>query len=106
MSNRSIRGSYYELLKTDEWKEFRKEVLEQYNHECCWCGETKRLNVHHKVYIDGRYPWEYSMKEVCVYCKDCHTLIHESADYIWASCLKMDPKVITTMVNILKEWKL
>ena len=99
MTSRNIRKSYFELMKTEEWKSFREDVLERYKHQCWWCGDTKRLNVHHLVYKEGRLPWEYSMNDVRVYCMYCHSALHEYADIVWSECLKMDLKKLHGMAK-------
>ena len=39
----------------------------------------KALNVHHKYYVNGNKPWEYSSDALVTLCEDCHCDIHKSA---------------------------
>lgn len=36
------------------------------------------LHVHHKYYILGKYPWEYTDDALITVCSDCHSEIHEN----------------------------
>ena len=38
----------------------------------------KALNVHHRYYVDGKNPWEYSNDALITLCQDCHCLEHKS----------------------------
>ena len=73
---------YKELLAKQEWIEFSKKVKEYYGFHCQECGtKTKSLHAHHKVYYTrkhkiSRLPWEYEMKDMAVYCCDCHKKVH------------------------------
>lgn len=35
------------------------------------------LHVHHKYYIEDRYPWEYDDSALITLCSDCHSEIHK-----------------------------
>lgn len=67
------------LYQKSEWKEFRKEVLELDGNKCSKCnrdGNEITLQIHHKLYIDGRKPWEYGTKDCITLCKGCHAEEH------------------------------
>jgi hypothetical protein len=36
------------------------------------------LNVHHKYYQEGLYPWEYPDDALVTYCEKCHQNLHET----------------------------
>lgn len=71
-------GSYRELLQTNEWKAFSKDIRQ--NHGGC-CRVCKRRDVvtqvHHLFYDAQRKPWEYTAEEVVLLCADCHEQTHE-----------------------------
>jgi 5-methylcytosine-specific restriction endonuclease McrA len=69
---------YQSLLADPRWQRRRLEVLERAGWRCTRChNENKQLHVHHRQYIYGRMPWEYSDDELVVLCDDCHGLEHE-----------------------------
>lgn len=62
-----------------EWKNFRNHLFELDGFKCCKCGRNHNevtLQVHHKIYIKGRLPWEYSLKDCETLCKGCHSALH------------------------------
>ena len=63
-----ITEEYRRYLRSDEWKEKRKEFLESENYECEECG-NKATQVHHKSY-ENIYNEE--REDVEVLCRDCH----------------------------------
>ena len=66
---------YKAYLKSPEWKARREAVLIRDNHECCFCGTKKRLQVHHKRYDDlGNEP----LTDLATFCHDCHKSGHRS----------------------------
>ena len=65
--------------RSKQWKAFRDEVLRLDGYRCGRClrqhGEVV-LQVHHKKYIPGRKPWEYSHDMCEAICKGCHAEEH------------------------------
>lgn len=41
-------------------------------------GGVTILNVHHKLYVKGRNPWEYMDEDLITLCIDCHRKVHET----------------------------
>ena len=39
----------------------------------------KGLNIHHKIYIKGREPWDYDQDSFELLCNDCHRDVHEKS---------------------------
>lgn len=66
--------------RDSKWKLFRDEILELDGSSCCKCGrgsfDEVVLQVHHKKYIRGLMPWEYSYNDCETICKGCHAEIH------------------------------
>ena len=73
---KKAKPTYQELLKTDEWKKRRKEILDKKGYICSNCGKRFGLEVHHLRYINGRKPWEYEDEDLIVLCDICHKKIH------------------------------
>jgi len=69
-----------EFWKHPEWLAFRERVLESDGYRCRACDRPASpkviLQVHHKKYVDGRKPWEYSPAEVESLCRGCHGSRH------------------------------
>ena len=78
---------YEKQLKDKRWRLLRKEVIEERGGKCEMCGCSSNLCVHHKVYIKGRYAWEYPKRHLMVLCRECHEKVHgidldKSADFL------------------------
>lgn len=61
------------------WQEFRIEVIELDGGRCKQCGRSEPgvvLQVHHKKYIPGHNPWQYSYEDCETLCKGCHAAEH------------------------------
>ncbi len=95
--------SYAEKLSSIKWKTFRIDILLRDKLTCQSCKKNKKeptihliespylkssdlklidfdsigLQVHHKCYISGREPWEYSMDELISLCGQCHQQEHK-----------------------------
>lgn len=69
--------TYKEMLKQEKWASKRREILERDSHKCLNCESNFSLQVHHKVYITGRLPWEYSNSQLITLCDSCHSTLHE-----------------------------
>ena len=69
---------YHEVyLKSDEWKETRKQVLEHYDHKCALCGSSEKLNVHHLVYKDYQSGEKDRLEDLICLCENCHMWFHK-----------------------------
>lgn len=65
--------TYSEKLRDTRWKEKRQEILERDNYCCKLCNDDNVvLNVHHKIYLDGKNPWDYPNDLLITYCVSCH----------------------------------
>ena len=73
------KSEYAELLLREEWKVVRKRIVERDNYTCQDCGNDNcKLNVHHKIYINGKKPWEIPDNVLISLCDNCHTKAHEN----------------------------
>lgn len=67
------------LYNKNEWKEFRENVKESDGYKCTICGRKEGevvLQVHHKIYIPGKLPWEYGTENCETVCRGCHAAEH------------------------------
>lgn len=73
------KQEYSELLKDERWKTFRLKIIKRDKYQCTNC-RTKNclLHVHHKIYIEGRMPWQYNPEHVVTLCTHCHKQVHET----------------------------
>ena len=66
--------------KRQEWRKFREELIELDGCACCRCGRGPAtgivLQVHHKLYVSGKMPWEYAYSDCETLCKGCHSSEH------------------------------
>ncbi len=72
------KTEYIEYLKSDEWKERRKYLMELAGGSCSKCGE-KATQLHHLNY-DNLGDEELEV-DVIALCKDCHEEIHGQGEY-------------------------
>lgn len=67
--------NYSEKLRDPRWQKKRLKILERDNFTCLNCNsDNVSLSVHHKEYIKGSEPWEYSDKYLVTLCQPCHDL--------------------------------
>ena len=67
------KQSYAEKLKDPRWQKKRLEIMQRDDWHCCICGDNRtQLHVHHKRYLPGLMPWEYSCDDLMTLCDHCH----------------------------------
>jgi 5-methylcytosine-specific restriction endonuclease McrA len=67
-----ISQGYIDYLRSDDWKERRKILIEEAGGMCQECGATKNLQVHHLKY--DNLGFEELGVDVEVDCKTCHRI--------------------------------
>ena len=72
----SRQAHYRKLLKDKRWSLRRMEIMRRDGFRCRRCGATSHLNVHHRWYVYGRRPWEYSDRYLVTLCEQCHRHVH------------------------------
>lgn len=72
-----MNEEYVEYLKSSDWKERRKELLEESNNICSQCGGKATL-LHHLNYNNLGY--EILEVDVVALCKECHKEMHNKED--------------------------
>lgn len=74
---------YAELLRTTQWLERRKLILQRDKYRCCNCGSSYGLEVHHRQYQltkkTGVFlkPWKYEDINLVTLCSRCHQIGHK-----------------------------
>lgn len=68
------RQLYLKYLKSIEWEEKRKLVLERENNKCQKCGTTTNLQIHHWTYIRL---FKEELDDLFCLCEPCHNLLHK-----------------------------
>ena len=62
------------------WVQFRNDVIKLHAGRCSHCERSNSdgiiLQVHHKLYVSGRLPWEYDVSDCEALCKGCHAAEH------------------------------
>jgi 5-methylcytosine-specific restriction endonuclease McrA len=69
--------NYAEYLRTPEWAERRKLVLERENYLCQGCRKFKATQAHHTTY---KHVGEEFLFQLIALCRDCHERFH--SDFI------------------------
>ena len=72
------KQEYVEYLQSEEWKERRKELMEQADWTCSKCG-AKATQLHHISYAN--IGDEMLDDDVVAVCNDCHKEIHGKGEY-------------------------
>lgn len=71
-----MNKDYLEALASPQWQKKRLEIMQRDNFTCQYCGcKDKTLHIHHKVYKNGKKPWEYDDKYLITLCDKCHEYI-------------------------------
>ena len=71
---------YEENLLDIRWIRKSRAIKQRDCFRCTSCRSTKRLEVHHKIYVSGRRPWEYDDRYLTTLCRSCHEKEHASKD--------------------------
>jgi hypothetical protein len=75
--DRAFPQGYAALLASPLWQKRRLEIMQRDRWACTRCGSRiRQLHVHHKCYVPGRKPWEYSDDQLTTLCADCHKGTH------------------------------
>lgn len=68
------------LYTRADWVAFREAVIKLDGGRCLRCFRSRAdgvvLQVHHKHYVAGRKPWEYTYDECETLCRGCHGAEH------------------------------
>ena len=72
------RERYYKKLEDPRWIKRKNEVIEANKCKCYLCGSSTNLQVHHKVYVKGKEPWDYDDSDLVVLCEKCHNMVHQN----------------------------
>lgn len=66
-------ANYSEKLKDPRWQKKRLEILERDEWNCQICHDSEStLVVHHRRYLPGVEPWDYTDALLVTLCEDCH----------------------------------
>jgi len=69
---------YDDFLRSNEWKEKRKEIMNRCDGICERCECNKACEVHHKTYKFGRLPPNEYLQALC---RSCHKFLHRKSWY-------------------------
>ena len=86
------RLTYKEQLNDLRWLKKREQVFKLKGRKCSVCGATHNLQIHHLRYLNGKYAWEYKMKDLVVLCDSCHKHKH---------CIDLDERLDFLLKNEL-----
>lgn len=70
------KQAYSELLLDNRWLKKRKEIIARDSFKCTKCKCKNILQVHHKRYVSGKKPWQYSNNDLITLCINCHKEEH------------------------------
>jgi len=94
--------NYKDKLKTQEWYQRRNLILKRDNYKCTKCKSTSNLHVHHKAYVIGREPYEYTDEYLVTLCNICHKKEHKGKN-INEFIVKSLPEYIKPEKRIIRE---
>jgi len=95
--------TYSEKLKHPKWQKKRLEVFQRDNFKCILCNDSEStLHVHHKEYISGLEPWEYTLDNFQSLCEYCHFVTEQNKDIVIISkVIKASHKDIPGLFTML-----
>lgn len=70
---------YKKLWRNEKWYEFSEKVKKRDGYKCLSCGRSSlevTLQVHHEIYLQEKFPWEYALSDCRTLCKGCHARHH------------------------------
>lgn len=74
--------TYSDKLRDPRWQRKRLEVFDRDGWQCTNCKNSEiTLHVHHKVYEQGKDPWEYDNDSLVTLCEDCHKQETKNPDF-------------------------
>jgi hypothetical protein len=83
------KTQYSEKLKDPRWQKKRLDILQRDGWFCQKCfNKEATLHVHHRRYIPGRDPWDYSNHLLVTLCEECHSVEREDWDHSADSLLE------------------
>jgi hypothetical protein len=77
---------YEEVLASGRWRALRAEVIRRAGYACARCGHGGRLDVHHAAgyrTLGREHP-----EELQALCRDCHTALHASSEWVNVGCVR------------------
>ncbi|MDR2821790.1 MAG: HNH endonuclease [Mycoplasmataceae bacterium] len=96
--NKSDRSKY---LKSKEWKEFRKTIIERDKSKCQLCGrKTTRPKCHHIIQDKNKYE-DLDSNNFSTLCSGCHSFITSLTPSVFAKTL--NNKTIKYMGWLIKK---
>jgi 5-methylcytosine-specific restriction endonuclease McrA len=94
---------YEDKLLDCRWLAKSKSIKQRDFYTCTKCRSNQRLEVHHKIYVSGRQPWEYEDRYLVTLCNKCHSKVHENNPGI--NLLTKDKKIIEDSSIVKKKQK-
>jgi 5-methylcytosine-specific restriction endonuclease McrA len=94
---------YEDKLLDSRWLKKSKSIKQRDCYRCTKCRSRDRLEVHHKVYVSGRQPWEYDDRYLVTLCNKCHAKVHENNP--GSNFLTRDKKIIRDSSIVKKKQK-
>lgn len=67
------------IYANHNWRVFSEKIKQRDGHKCFQCNRDHSevtLQVHHKIYVAGKAPWEYALSDCITLCKGCHAREH------------------------------
>lgn len=61
------RGFWYSYV--------RPAIYAKYNYQCCECGSSRYLDVHHL-----RYGMDITLEDLILLCRSCHRTLHNAKE--------------------------
>ena len=72
----SRREEYKKYLKSRRWKKIRAIVRKRDRYKCIRCHSQKRLQVHHKSYVNLGGSIRKEIGDCITLCNSCHRKAH------------------------------
>lgn len=75
-----IKHNYSSILCSKRYKELRTKVLKRDNYTCQLCNNKKNLIIHHIKDKNKYWKLFFTIKNLIVLCRNCHSYIHKTGN--------------------------
>ncbi len=83
-------------LNDPRWKVFKETFMNRSDGTCQICHKRSRnLDIHHKLYIEGKNLWDYPDRLLQVLCGDCHDRWHLEHKYLTVKESELHKHMVT-----------
>lgn len=99
-----FQARYHEYLRSPQWLDKRKLIIERENGICEICKKHPIINIHHKTYENV---FHEPLEDLAGLCGECHDAIHDidiTEDYEFWLDGRTIPQDLKESEQLLRQW--